>query len=222
MTKAIKEFVKRIYLYHVLVSIRRSPFLYRLFVGRRRLKGLREWEERGKPVPPPAIVKQQLLERYAREFSLDTLVETGTYMGDTVFELRNAFTEIFSIELSDRLATRASRRFARFSHIHILRGDSGRVLPDLLSSLTRPSLFWLDAHVSTEISARAEKDTPIVGELKLLLDELDGHVVLIDDARCFTGENDYPTIDELRQLVFQKGQDMVFEVNDDVIRIHRK
>ena len=40
-------------------------------------------------------------------------------------------------------------------------------------------------------------------ELRLILNDLKfNHVILIDDARLFIGKNDYPTIDEVKHLVF--------------------
>lgn len=46
-----------------------------------------------------------------------------------------------------------------------------------------------------------------------------GHVILIDDARCFGTESDYPTIEELRLSVSKLFPDSTFELADDIIRI---
>ena len=47
-----------------------------------------------------------------------------------------------------------------------------------------------------------------------------GQAILIDDARCFTGEHDYPTMEELEEFVRGKWPEAVIEVQDDIIRIH--
>src|ERR1051325_2291173 len=47
------------------------------------------------------------------------------------------------------------------------------------------------------------------------------HVILIDDARCFDGTHDYPTIDELRRAVLNIRPDWLFETANDIIRDHR-
>jgi hypothetical protein len=84
-------------------------------------------------------------------------------------------------------------------------------------------LFWLDGHYSGGITAKGPLDTPIVKELDSILNHsVTGHVILIDDARCFVGENDYPTIDELREILHTERPRWVFEVKDDIIRIHEK
>jgi hypothetical protein len=46
-------------------------------------------------------------------------------------------------------------------------------------------------------------------------------VILIDDARCFTGENDYPTLDELKSFVAERKPNHKFSVEHDIIRIHK-
>ena len=46
------------------------------------------------------------------------------------------------------------------------------------------------------------------------------HVLLIDDARCFNGEDDYPTLIQVQDLIYGKYPDWYIEVKDDVIRVH--
>lgn len=44
----------------------------------------------------------------------------------------------------------------------------------------------------------------------------------IDDARCFTGENDYPSLKTLGQFIFEAHPGWVFYVKDDIIRTYSK
>ena len=48
----------------------------------------RQWSLRGRPLPAPPIVKQHILKQYQDRFQLRTLVETGTFTGETVEALR--------------------------------------------------------------------------------------------------------------------------------------
>ena len=159
---------------------------------------------------------------YARRFRLPVFIETGTYLGDMVDGVRNVFEEVYSIELSPRLHLEARARFKGAPHVTLLQGDSGAVLKDLLPRLSRPCLFWLDGHYSGGITALGNKETPIVNELdhilrhKLLLN----HVILIDDARCFTGEGDYPGLEWLRARANSAGLNH-FEVEHDIVRLFR-
>jgi hypothetical protein len=41
--------------------------------------------------------------------------------------------------------------------------------------------------------------------------------LLIDDARCFNGEGDYPTINELKGYIKDKNENYKLEVKDDII-----
>ena len=180
-----------------------------------------EWEWKGKPIPPPSLVKATTLEMYAQRFGLRILVETGTNRGYMVDAMRNRFERIYSIELDQDLCLRAKRRVARWSHISILQGDSGDVLPQVLAHISQPCLFWLDAHYMGDVTSRGHLDTPINKELGHIFQHpVAGHVILIDDARLFTGKADYPTIEEVRVLVEEKRPGWVFEVEQDIIRIH--
>ena len=86
--------------------------------ARRRQRALEEWERQGRPVPPPHVVKQSILERYAQQYHLKIFVETGTHRGDMVEAMKPLFHKIYSIELGDTLFAEAKHRFKRDSHIN--------------------------------------------------------------------------------------------------------
>jgi hypothetical protein len=179
------------------------------------------WIARGKPAPAPSLKKQKLVASYAGEFSLKTLIETGTYLGDMVYASRGVFDKIFSIELDDSLYARAVRRFSGFSHITIFHGDSGTLLPGLLDTIQGPCLFWLDAHYSGGITAKGVSETPIMQEMQLILGRGSvDDVILIDDARAF-GSGGYPEVESVRELLSQRRPGWSLNVADDVIRIHK-
>jgi len=166
------------------------------------------------------MVKQRLLKNYAEKFGLKVLVETGTYMGETVSALEGDFAEIYSIELDDRLYERAKRKFRNHRNVHVVHGDSAIELPLLISGIDQPCLFWLDAH-KCGTSARAAQDTPIEKELQCLIRRTYlNDVILIDDAANFNGRHDYPTIDDISKTVLESGKGWTVEVKHDIIRIH--
>ncbi len=178
------------------------------------------WIKRGKTGPAPHICKQATIRGYAKKYGLKTLVETGTYLGSMVNAMKGEFDEIISIELDQKLSEMARRRFAHYGHISIIQGDSARILPKLLLARKNRCLFWLDGHYSGGITAKGARETPIVQELlEILRHPVDGHVVLVDDARDFNGERDYPTLAEIRQLIGEHRPDWKIEVKDDIIRI---
>jgi len=48
--------------------------------------------------------------------------------------------------------------------------------------------------------------------------KIKNHILLIDDARCFVGENSYPTIEELRAYVLKYNNLYKMTVDCDIIR----
>ncbi|MCW3090873.1 MAG: hypothetical protein JWP81_1942 [Ferruginibacter sp.] len=82
---------------------------------------------------------------------LKIMVETGTFLGDTVECFREKFDKIITVELSEELATKAKARFADDPKISILQGDSDVILAQLLKDMQEPVLFWLDGHYSSGI-----------------------------------------------------------------------
>ncbi|CAN5670162.1 hypothetical protein BH23ACI1_BH23ACI1_16840 [soil metagenome] len=179
----------------------------------------RKWVRAGRPIPAPPIVKQRVLKQALREYGLATLIETGTFTGETVAALARHARRIVSIELDDRLYAAARRRFAGQPHIELLHGDSGLLLPGVLASLHEPALFWLDGHYTGKNTARGEHGSPILREVTALLEHpVPGHVVLIDDAREFIGIDGYPVFEDLRRLILERHPGAVVMVADDIIR----
>ena len=182
----------------------------------------KEWQKSGAHPPMAHLGKRNIVEQYMRNSSLKVFIETGTYKGDMVYGALRYFKDIYSIELDKTLCSRARKKFAGYSNVHILQGQSSEVLPKILSDIDKPCLFWLDAHWSGGSTARAETQTPMMQEMQCILDHpiATEHVILIDDARCFIGENDYPTIERLERFIRNVCPDWVFEVKDDIIRTH--
>lgn len=165
--------------------------------------------------------KQEIILEYKYKYGCDILIETGTYLGDMVFAQLNKFKKIYSIELGVELFEKAKERFKDNHDVSILQGDSGNVLPELIEEINEPIIFWLDGHYSSGITALGEKECPIYEELKsiLLSSHKYNHVILVDDARCFIGKNDYPTIKELYTYVTQENERYNISVQEDIIRL---
>lgn len=180
---------------------------------------LNKWHAEGQPVPPPHLVKQQIIANYQKTYDYKIFIETGTYRGDMIHAQSNNFKKLFSIELGKDLFEKARNRFRNFDHIHIVHGDSGKMLPTLMEQINEPAIFWLDGHYSAGVTAQGEKDCPIFEELEAIFTkDMDQHLLLIDDARCFVGEGDYPTIDELTIFIHQKNPKYKVKVEHDIIQ----
>jgi hypothetical protein len=92
----IKNIIKRTFLYDVIKQISwRKEVLC--------------WHKKGKPVPPPHLVKQRTVKEYARKFSIRTLVETGTCCGDMVNAPGIYFIKSSQLSLIRRFMNRRKR-----------------------------------------------------------------------------------------------------------------
>ena len=177
------------------------------------------WRLRGSPAPPPHVVKQDILLRYQKQRRFSTFIETGTFTGEMIHAMRPHFVRLISIEMAPAIFEATKRRFAGDAGVELLLGDSGVLLPRVLSTLNHPALFWLDGHYMGGTTARADQDSPVRAELAALLHHpVRRHIVLIDDARLFTGTDGYPTIDELRTWVERERPGSRVDVDADIIR----
>lgn len=184
---------------------------------------LLDWRRKGSPVPPPHIYKQKTVKEYKEKFpNIQTLIETGTYLGAMVHAMRHQFQKIITIELSRELYNKAHHMFSPHPHVKVLHGNSGTLLPNILDSIAEPCIFWLDGHYSEGNTAKGATYTPIKQELKHILNHrIKNHVILIDDARAFNGYHDYPTIPEVKDMFIGNRPGWTFEVKDDIIRMHK-
>jgi hypothetical protein len=211
MKQLIKHIIKKTPLY---------SSLPKWVTKRRNAKELVEWERKGKPVPPPHIVKQRTLQAYSIRYGLKILVETGTYNGDMVEAMKDVFDRIYSIELGEQLYEKAREKFKGVKHIELIHGDSGVELMNLMNRINEPALFWLDGHYSGGVTARGGEDTPIFKELRHILNAPDrGHVIIIDDAHCFGSDPAYPRIEDIKDFIKSKRPNLEIVIQDDSIRI---
>lgn len=179
-----------------------------------------DWENNGRPVPPPHIVKQRTLRRFAQRFGIKILVETGTCRGHMVEAMKDVFDQVFSIELGRDLYEKAKKKFEAVPNVEIIHGDSGVELGNLIKMIDQPILFWLDAHYSMGVTARGDIDTPILEELEHILSaKKNENVIIIDDARDFGSSPDYPSIEELSSFVKSREPGADIAIKDDSIRI---
>jgi hypothetical protein len=167
----------------------------------------------------PHPIKIIVIWSYLKQYEIDEFVETGTYQGDTLGYIAKKGIQCTSIELSRQLYEVARKQFNGYKNVKLVQGDSGQKLPELLKKINNPVLFWLDGHYSAGVTACAEKYTPICTELQAILNHsVKEHVILIDDACCFDGTNDYPHIDDLLRVIRDNSNYSV-EISMDIIRL---
>ena len=213
MEESLKSFLERTTPFGILARFQRQ---------RQLRKKLRLWEKNGAVGPMPNLGKQQVVIEYIKKFSPEIFIETGTYKGKMVYAVMPYIKEIYSIELDQKHYRNARKRFAGYPDIHIVQGQSGEILPQILSDIDKPCLFWLDAHWSRGSTARGDLQTPIMQEVECILNHprADEHTILIDDARLFVGADDYPELQTLQSFILNIHTDWIYQVKDDIIRVH--
>jgi hypothetical protein len=176
------------------------------------------WILRGRPVRSPHLLKQKVVREFREKFGLKTLVETGTYYGEMVAAMRNRFDRIYSIEYDPALAGRARRKFAPYEHIRIFCGDSRVVMPEVLALLKAPALFWLDAGYYGWVGLQGDQQR-LSAELEMILSHRWPHIILLDDARGLTGQNDIPSVRDVKAHIESKFPSRSVSVEYDILRI---
>jgi len=210
------------------VLLKLRNFLYAAFPERaEQIESLRRADryrkniaQLGFTLPFPPFVKRAILLRFSVEHECRTLVETGTQYGDTPWAFRNRLEEVYTIELSPHLALLARGRFKKYPGIHVVEGDSGTMIKTILPKLKSKTLFWLDGHYSAGVTAQGELDCPVYAELRSIFEDCPvPWVILIDDARCFGHDKDYPAFEELEAFVKHRLPEATMRVEHDIISI---
>ena len=131
--------------------------------------------------------KKEIFQKYINNY----FIETGSYLGDGIQQAINAgFKNILSIELSDKYFNICKNRFINNLNVSIIKGDSFKVLPEIILKINEPITFWLDGHHSCEDTALGEYWVPLIQELDAIKNhEIKTHTILIDDMRCWKEPN---------------------------------
>ena len=131
---------------------------------------------------PSASFVKSLVERHGyRQF-----VETGTYVGETTLWAANLFERVLTIEIAAEFQDQAKRLCQGRANVKFYLGRSDERLPEMLSELSSPAVFWLDAHAGGGWYADKD-DCPLLGELRALASRgMVDDFIIVDDARGFT------------------------------------
>jgi hypothetical protein len=197
-----------------------APWLERVSEWRHLLRAGKRWRTQGYFVPVPYFIRRAQLLQVGKHIGAEVAVETGTYRGDTTAFLARHFRETHTIEVVPALADMARDRFTNQPSITVWDGDSSDVLRSLLPQLKASTLFYLDGHDSGGVTGKGLKACPVREELEIIYGSGANRVsVVIDDARLFGTDPDYPTISEVRQWMERLRPVAIVRVEHDAIVI---
>jgi hypothetical protein len=146
--------------------------------------------------PAPEAKREHLLGIFQRR-GHEVLVESGTYLGDTVEFFRPHARSIVSVEVEPKLCADAVRRFRGDSSIKIVEGDALTLLPGIVARCESPPLVWLDGHFSGGVTGQGAEVEPAPAILAAL-GAPTGTTVVVDDLRMFGRDPaPWPSLDRL-------------------------
>lgn len=149
----------------------------------------------------PRKLALELRDRYG----LKVFVETGSYVGGTLFWASLHFDKAIGIEINRFYYKFTKKTCQGARNVVMLRGDSRTELSRALSLAESHALVWLDAHWSPDLEAQKPErgECPILDELRALNADGRPHVILVDDARLFDPpvNEEWPGIGEILELL---------------------
>lgn len=112
-------------------------------------------------------------------------VETGTFLGETIFSLEDKFDELHTVEIKKEFYENAKNRYNGNKIIFHL-GDSSYLLRDICVNLKQNAIFFLDGHWSAGNTGKGLKDCPLYEELSCIINNFKYEgIIIIDDVRLF-------------------------------------
>ncbi|MBE7413997.1 MAG: hypothetical protein HS130_01690 [Deltaproteobacteria bacterium] len=173
---------------------------------------------RGEYALPPQHVKMATLKNNFPSPRPRVFVETGTYNGETVAEMKAFFDRVISIEIDEGLYRKAKERFRNDGNVAIVHADCVKGLPEVLAGIRGPAVFWLDGHYSGGGTGKGEVEDPILISLEQIgRHSVKEHTVFIDDARTFDGMEGRPDISEVFAKLKSINKDYVLRIQSDII-----
>jgi hypothetical protein len=123
------------------------------------------------------VVRRDTTTKVLSAMKPSTIVETGTFLGNTTGYLAKFGVPVISAEISAPLFFAAKQRLSDLSNISLRLCDSRELLRQLISEGVNgsPTFFYLDAHWLD--------DLPLRDEIETIYESWESCIILIDDFK---------------------------------------
>jgi hypothetical protein len=133
----------------------------------------------------PSLTKDFLINLKDDYNKFSCFIETGTYMGGTIFALEPYFDKLYTIEFSEKYYNN-TKNIYNGNKINFILGDSSIIFETLLPTVSDKCIFFLDGHWSGGDTGHSEKDCPLYEEITHINNLFQNEAILIiDDFRLF-------------------------------------
>lgn len=143
---------------------------------------------------PKYIHKSLLAAAIGKANNKRNFVETGTFIGSSLYKICDLFFHLSSVEASKDLHIAASALFSFNKNVTLKLGDSRTFLESLSSDYLNEAVVFLDAHYSKGITSSEFGECPVIEEILILLKKAPMCIVIVDDIRTMNGKHGYPTL----------------------------
>jgi hypothetical protein len=152
---------------------------------------------------PKFLRKNLLAARIGRLYEKNFFIETGTYVGVSLYKISSLFKELWSIEADPILFKAASELFRTkgIKNVKIHLGDSKDFLKKIPSELGNNGIFFLDAHYSQGITSRRFGVCPVIQEITIIIESSPEAVIVVDDIRTMNGKRGYPHLIKILEVI---------------------
>lgn len=167
-------------------------------------------------------INRELVKTLAQKHGIINFIETGTYLGETTVWASAFFDQVHTIEISEGIYNKTSKKYKEKANIHFHLGDSKIILPKIIPTIKGSTLFWLDGHWCGRDTGGKFNECPIFSELDEAV-KTENPAILIDDLRYFLGPNpydygeNYPTLHNIIKILTTKLPTHFITIHDDTL-----
>lgn len=141
-------------------------------------------------------------------------VETGSAQGDTTDWASRFFRRVITVEYQYDNYRAVVERFWDYDNVTMIHGDSKDWVKPIAYMLgDTPAVWYLDAHYVGSGEEAPSGNTPIKYELKVIMSLRRFDVVVVDDARLFGVDPNYPSLETVDSLC--RAQQFSMELRED-------